>query len=213
MTRVPKDRSGRRPPMRPGTRRGMRTGLTLMEFLLAIVITGVIATVVAMMLYSVWYGTSSQTELRSVLVRHETVATRLNAALRSSTMVLAKGDDYVVLWMAEHRAFGVPNLSELMRIERDAATQELRSYEAPDDLAEADDVEYELATTDFNAVTNALKGTAFLPCEVWTSELTGWTIVLDAADPRESRFVSYRMTLTSDDVSETAVAGMALRNR
>jgi len=197
---------------RVDARRAGNGGVTLMELLLALMVSGLVGAAVALMLSATSYGTSSQAEKRSMLVTNEIAAGRLGEALRRSKMVLAKGEDYLVLWMADTSVNDVPNLSELHRIERDPTTDELQSYRAPADLASEDDVEYDLGTTDFNAVTGALKDSAYFPGTLWATEVTAWTTTVPTADVRQANFVGYRITTTSDGASETKIGGMKLRN-
>ena len=209
----------RRPAARPRCRGGRSArqaaarGLTLAELLAALLITGFVSAVVAAMLFFTSYGTSNHAEMRSLLVSKETLSRRLNWAVAPAQKVLAKGENYLVLWKAETLVNAAPNLSELHRIERDPATNELRSYQAPADLAPVDNTLYDLATTDFNAVTEALKGGLTFPGEVWATDVTGWTITLNAAAPQHSSFVGYRIAITLDGLSETAVSGAPLMNR
>jgi len=150
--------------------------------------------------------------MRTLMVANEMVALRVNAALRASKMVLARGDNYLVLWMADTKVNETPDLSELRRIERDPATNEFYSYKAPADLAEADDTQYALATTDFDAATEAVKGSAVFPSELWGSDVTAWATAVAGADLQQLCYVGYRVTTTLDDVSVTKVGGAALRN-
>jgi hypothetical protein len=182
------------------------------ELVLAAAITLIIGLAVAGMLLSVSTGTSSQREGRSLSVAHAAVAEHLGYAVRGSKMVLAKADGLLVLWIPGSSTKSVPTLSRLCRIECDAAAKELCCYRAPVNLPPADDTQYDLATTDFNAVTNALKGTASFPKRLWATDAAKWAVALDAADPKQARFVSYRLTLSVDGRSETSAGGAALRN-
>ncbi len=191
----------------------VKGGLTLVELLLAILGAVLVSTALAAMMAATAYATSNRTDVRSVAVKHKVIASRLGAAIRSSKMVLAEGDDYLVLWMEDADSSGQPNLSEIRRIERDSATNELRSYKAPDSLNPADDTEYDLLTDDFNAETNSIKGTANFPQTLWAASVTAWTITLDDADPRLALLVSYRMTIAHDDLLDTTIGATALRNK
>ncbi|MDH3584767.1 MAG: hypothetical protein OER86_11180, partial [Phycisphaerae bacterium] len=68
-----------------------RLGLTLIELLLGLAITALVGLGVTMILVSASYGTTTQKELRSLAVRHKTIAARFDAALRASRKVLAAG--------------------------------------------------------------------------------------------------------------------------
>ena len=185
---------------------------TLTELMLALVITTLIGGAVATMLFSAFRGTSDQEDRRELMINNTTAGLRLNAALRSSAMVLAKGANFLVLWMDDTSSpYGFPQLSELRRIERNPSTNELWSYKAPPDLAEEDDAQYNLAATDFAAVTAALKGSATFPGELWARDVTGWTSYVNA-NPRQSAVVEYQMITTLKGISETSVAATALRN-
>jgi hypothetical protein len=203
-------RSRTLPTQSPTPRTG-RHGLTLVELVLCVAITAVIAGSVAIMLVSMRTASSRQGEARRWSVSGARIAIRLDAALRSSRMVLAKGPDYLVLWAAETTLNDKPELSELRRIERDPATGELRYYEAPPDLAP--DAQYDLLSTDFDAVTNAEKGTARFPAQVWATDVTGWAVELDAADPLDASFVGYQLALALGETEEAVIGGVALRNR
>jgi len=192
--------------------RGWRAGTTLVEVLLALTVTSLVAAAVAALLFSTSYGTSSHDDMRDVLVSNEVAATRLGAALRASKMVLAKGDNYLVLWMADTEVNDEPDLSELRRVERDPATNELRSYRAPASLPKEDDTMYELVSTDFNAITDAMKGSANLPETLWATDVTEWTTTADAADPHNEGFVGFRITTSMHGVSATKVGGATLKN-
>jgi len=193
-------------------RRTPKTGTTLIEVFIALTITTLVGAGVAAMLFLTSYGTSGQNDARNMLVSNEVAATHLGAALQASKMVLAKGDNYLVLWMADTRTNDEPDLSELRRIERDPETNELRSYRAPASLPEESDAIYELASTDFNAVTNALKGSADFPASLWGADITTWTTTVGAADPQQYSFVGFQVTTTMNGVSATKIGGAALRN-
>ena len=199
------------PDKLPGGRR--LRGFTVLELTLGIAITAAVGLAVATMLFSASHGTSSQRGLRSALVSQQVAAQHLESALRASQMVLAKGDNHLVLWTGEEWANEIPNLSELIRIERDPSTNELHCYRAAAGLAAEDDTQYELSATDFNAVTSALKGSANFPQQLWGTEVTDWTVALDTTNPQDAGFVGYRVTVTLEGTSDTAVGGMGLRNR
>jgi hypothetical protein len=199
---------GARATCRP--RNAARRGLTLAELVLSLAITSVVAGAVAFMLTSMRPAAESQTDVRNCAVSGARAAMRLDAAVRGSRMVLAQGAGYLVLWAAETTLNEAPDLSELRRIERDPATDELHYYEAPAGLT--DDTQYDLLTTDFNAVTNAVKGTASFPQQVWATDVSGWAINLNAGNPLQATFVGYRLSLTSGEASSILVGGASLRN-
>jgi len=63
------------------------------------------------MLWAVSYGTDSARDMRVLVVKHTLVATRFTAAVRSAKMVLAQGDDYIILWQDDTNSNSVPELS------------------------------------------------------------------------------------------------------
>ncbi len=184
-------------------------GLTLVELLLSLAIIALIGAGIAGMFFFTSYATSAQSNARDLLVASETVGTKMSEAVQRSKMVLAKGSNYLVLWMADTNKNGSPDLSELRRIELVTASNTLTSYKAP--VGVSPDPTYSLTTTDFNAVTNSLKGAASFPGQVWGTA-SAWTIVLDNADVRQANFVGWQITLTSNGDTETAISGAALRN-
>ncbi len=196
----------------PQPGRAHRRGLTLVELMIAMTITSIIAAAVAAMIHTTAYGISSQDQLRTLMVAHELAEVRISPALRGSTMVLAEGDDYVVLWTYDRRDVDSPNLSELHRIEIDRDENELRSYKAPAGLAEAQDTRYDLVATDFGSVTAGLRDTAEFPRELWAGDVTDLAFSFNTDDPRNSTFIGYRIEITVDGQTETAVGGTAPRN-
>lgn len=189
-----------------------RAGLTLIELLLAVAGTGFVAAAVAMMLSAIATGTNSRNDLRQSVVRQKTIMARLTAAIRSSHMVLAADDDLLVLWTSDADGSETPNLGEIRRIERDAATGELRSYVAPLDLAPGANTEFSLAT-DFEAATDGIKGDANFPEDVWATGLTSWTITINADAAQDASLVSSRIVVGPGNIQETIIGAAALRNR
>ncbi len=187
-------------------------GMTLVELLIGLAVVAMIGAVVAVLMTAVAYGTESQREMRQVNTRLHVVATRLTAATRSSRMVLAEGEDYIVLWLADTDANGKPNLSELKRIERDEATDTLLSYKAADDLSSEQDTIYELDSTDFDAATRAKCGSSEFPQTLLASTVTAWDIDLSDSNPQDARLVSYRLTVAINGVQNTLAATASLRN-
>ena len=190
----------------------IRTGFTVAELLLAMTITVLIGASVAGMVYAVSYGTSSQKDLQSVLVANDVVGSRLGAYLRSSKMVLAQGSGYLVLWKGDTDADNKPKVSELVRIEYGQAAKTITLYKAPPGLAPGSDAAYVLDTTDFDAVTSALKGTSSFPATPLASNVTALAFVLNKPQVKQCNFVGYRITTTINATAGTAVAGMTLRN-
>ena len=142
-------------------RRGA-AGMTLVELLLSLTITGFIGAGVAGMLMAVSYGADDARDVRTSVILHKTISERVNASVRGSRQVLAAAPSYVVLWIGDTRADGLPNVSELRRIEHDGTADELTSYTVdwPSGWSQAQidaaDVSYEL-TSDFDSVTTTLK--------------------------------------------------------
>ncbi len=192
-------------------------GLTLVELLLALSITALVGASIAAMLTAVSYGTSSEKDLRTLVVKHKTTDARQSAAIRSSKMVLDQGADFMVLWTADLNGSGLPNLLEIRRIEYDSGTNELKSHETdfPDSWSQATidaaNAEYQL-TDDFGAITSALTSSSLFPSSLWATDVTDWTVTLDNADPQRASLVSYRVTLQTGSMSDTTVNASALRN-
>jgi len=195
-----------------------RRGLTLIETMLAIGVTGVIGAAVGSMLFSTARGSDSRTNLRSLVVKHKTIGGRLSAAIRSSRLVLDAGADYLVLWTADHNDSGVPDLTELRMIERNAH-DELHSYVAvwPDhwtagQISDAD-VAYQLSD-DFKSIVDARKGgsnAGEMPGELWGSGVTALSLAFDTADEQDASLVSFRLVLTNGSLKDIGIGAAALR--
>ncbi len=187
-------------------------GFTLVELLLALTITAMIGGGVSAMLFSVSYGTTSESDIRRVTVKERVIALRMDAAIRSSRMILDQGADYLVLWMGDSRDNGVPDLSEIRRIERNSATSELWSYTAIPALPDADNTQYTFIT-DFNTVTQALAGTANFPGQQWAGNVTAWGQTLDQANPQTATMLAYSITCSGNNVTSTVSSTLSLRGR
>ncbi|MCG8507871.1 MAG: hypothetical protein MI741_01465 [Rhodospirillales bacterium] len=193
---------------RPRYRHRAAHGLTLVELLLAVSITSLVGIGIAMMLTAVTYGTDEEKSRRKLVVAGKAVSHRLSAELREARMILAEGDSYVVLWMRDLDDNDAPSLLEIQRIECDSSSDEIRCYSP---ASGATDTAYTLADN-FNTITNAIKGTADFPQAIWASDVTAWTIDLDTVDPQQASLVTYRLTVSSGQMSDTSVFAVALRN-
>jgi len=183
-------------------------GLTLPELILALASTAIIGAAIDSMLAAVSYGTSSEKDLRTLVVKHKVVDGRLSAAIRSSHMVLDQGANFVVLWTSDLDGNGVPNLLELRRIEHDTANEELWSYQAS---SPPTDTQYQL-TDNFGTITAGLKGQTWFPGTLWATNITNWTVTLNHVDPQQATLASYRITLSTGTMSDTTINAAALRN-
>jgi hypothetical protein len=186
--------------------------MTVVELVLSLTITAVIGVSIAAVLYASATTVSGQQATRTLMVSNEVCSLRINGALRSSSTVVARGDCYLVLWLGDRNGNGSPNLSELQRIDLDPNTKQLWSFKAPANLAPASDTNYTLASTDFNTVTAALKGSANFPSTLWASGITGWTTTPAAADPKLLAYVGYQISSLTNGVTLTTVGGAGLRN-
>jgi len=191
------------------TRNPRRRGLTLVELLLALMITGMIGAAIAAMLAAVSYGTDSAKDIRSLVARNKALNARIAATIRSSTMVLESGSDYLVLWTNDSDEDGEPSLLEIRRLDFDSGSNEFSSYVAPDGTT---DVYYQVGVTNFGTTTAALMGTASFPKELWATQVVSWTKALDDADATQADLVSFQIELMAGDLTDTAIAAVSLRN-
>lgn len=201
------------PKLNPrGPRRRRRGGLTLIELMMALAIMALIGATIAGMLSAVAYGTSSDSDVRQLVARNKMVALRLNAAVRGSKMVLGSGtssnETWVVLWVRDLDDNGQPSLRELRLLEFDVEARTLSSYVAPTGTT---DVLYTTAD-DFDAITNALRGTAEFPETRWGNDADDFEISLDQSDPQAARTLSYRLSLTAGNLTDVTVGTVLLRN-
>jgi type II secretory pathway pseudopilin PulG len=198
-------------PRRLRRRTAGTRGVMLVEILLALAISGLIAAGVASLLFATASGTKDRQELRQRNVRVEVLTSRVDAAIRSSSVLLARDSKCLVLWVADVKKNAQPNLSELRRIEWDATTKQLICYRAPATLADASDTAYDLAATDFLTTTAALRGSASFPGTVWANNVSGWNSS-PAAPTSATRVIGYDVTLTlSTGEAYTTRSSTALR--
>lgn len=202
------------PPPHRGCRPGgvRRRGLTLVELMLALSIMALIGATVAGMLSAVAYGTDEDGDVRKLVARNKMVSMRINAAVRGSQRVLEAGQTadltWVVLWGRDLDENDAPSLLEIRLLEYDAATRTLSSYAAPDGTT---DVLYELSD-DFDAITDALRGTADFPETRWANDAEAFDVTLDETDPQAAKMLSYRLSLTAGSLTDIAIGTAKLRN-
>lgn len=192
------------------TRPSRRRGVMLVEILLALAITGLVAAGVASLLFATASGTKERQALRQGNVRVDVLTHRMDAAIRSSSMLLARDSSTLVFWIADVRSNGVPDLSELRRIEWDNGAKSVTCYQAPATLAAASDVTYDLTTTDFLTTTAALEGSASFPGTVWANRVHAWT-TSPTTLPRLTRLVGYGFTVHMDDGKRSTRSSAAMR--
>ena len=187
-----------------------RAGYTLVELLLALSLLAVIGVVVSSVLFSFCRGTENRQDLRRRNLSAEVACGRIDTAVRGCGMLLACGEEFLVLWAGDSRANRLPNLSELRRIEWDQPSGEIRSYAAVG-LADADDLAYEL-TADFAAITASMTGSPSFPFQPLAAGVRGWEVALPP-EPQSARLVGYRLTLGVDAGIYTVRSSSALRGQ
>ena len=192
-------------PTAQSERRPNRRAFTLVEVLLALAITALVGLSVAAMLTATAYGTTSRQEMRGLLVKTQTISARLNAAIRTSKVVLypnagqATSNDYLVLWTADENDDSTKQNNEVQLIERNAVNNELNSYVDSTD------------TADFgNVAAFRTQALASYPSARWASGVTSLSLRA-TTDPAGTMLLSYRFTVAEGQATETAVGAAAPR--
>ncbi len=186
-------------------RAGRGPAFTLVEVLLALTITAMVGASVAAMLAGTSYGTSSRRSMRGVLVKTQTTHSRLSAALRVAREVVhpnsgqPTSNDYLVLWIADANDDNIKQNNEVQLIERVAAQDELRSYTSDADPADFVD------TSTFRT----LALSSYTP-ELWATEVTALSSRATLS-PAGTTLISFRLTVTHGDLTDTAVGASAVR--
>jgi hypothetical protein len=178
--------------------------------LLSLAILALIGSVLTSMLFAMSHVTRGTAETRRRNLKTEVINERIDTTIRGSSRVLAAGPHWLVLWLGDSRADSAPDLSELCRIEWDAATKEIRCAKAPAGLADANNTAYAF-TDDLATITDNLAGTANFPEQVWARNVTDWTLGLDGAAPSAARFVQYSLTIQDQSTTETSHSCASLR--
>ena len=195
-----------------------RRGVLLLELMLAVAVTSIMAVGLVSLLAVTAHGTSTRNDMQESFVRLGLLTARINASIRGSGMVLAKGNDYLLLWTADLRADGVPNLSELRLLERDTGTgdfgQSVVAFSSGLTEAELEALDTPLPlTTDFNALVGQLKTNSQFIYTLWATNISQWSIALDDPTVLLASAASYRLTLAAGKVTETAISSARLRNQ
>lgn len=186
-------------------------GLMLVEVLLALAISGLVAAGVASLLLATATGTKDRQELRQGNVRVDLLAHRMDAAIRSSSMLLARDTACLVFWTADVKKNGLPDLSELRRIEWDNKKKAVICYQAPATLDDASNTPYDLATTNFLTTTAALRGSGSFPGTIWAQDVKDWDMSPAVATPT-TRLIGYSFTIhLAEGGKRTARSSAAMR--
>jgi hypothetical protein len=193
-------------------------GVMLLEMLLALAITALLGVGVAGIILMTGQNAATRNDMQESLVRLGLLTSRINASIRECGTILARDNNSLLLWSADVRPDGVPNLSELRLIERNPQTQELGQsvISLPAGLTDEQlqllDTGYPLST-DFTALIGQLKAGGNFLYTPWGQHLSEWAIELDEAVPMEASLVGYRLNLNVGLVNESIVSSARLRNR
>jgi hypothetical protein len=178
---------------------------------LSLAVMALVAAVVATLLFSVSNGTASRDATQGNNSLIDVVCSRINTAIRPAGRVLAQADGMLVFWTSDSDGNDKPNLSEIRRLELDAATGRLVLYSAPRTIDPWDDTGYDL-TQDFAKITAALRGTANFPGTAIVQDVQQWTpSAVGAAGV--SKLLTYRVTVTAPTGTLAARAAVALRGQ
>jgi hypothetical protein len=183
----------------------------MVELMLALGILAIIGGTLATMLFATSRSSRSGTDLRRRNLKVEVISARVDAAVRSSCRVLASGDNFLVLWLGETRQNSVPDLSEICRIEWNAAGKQLRYSSARPGLTDADNIAYTF-TTDYASATAALANDSRFPMQVWGRGVSGWSVTLDKPIPA-AKVVQYTLGVEDDDGTGTYQNAVARRGQ
>jgi hypothetical protein len=182
-----------------------RRALTMVELLLAMAITSLVGLATAAMLRATAYATFSRQGQRTLLVRAQTIETRLAAAVRGAAEIVVPNSatptqaEYIVLWAGDANADDVKQLAEMQLIERNTTTGVLATYSNAGAVGDF--------TTAAAFRTAAL---ATYPSDGWGGGLTelSFTLVTTAAD---HPLLTYRLTLSEGDATQTLQGAAAPR--
>lgn len=196
--------------------RHRHSAFTIAELLIALTITSLIALTASGMLFATIRATDDRTDRRHVIVRSAVIGKRITAEVHGALSFLAASDDEIVIWATDGNANGAVNLDEIVLLERDNATSELRRYAIvwpggwDQATIDAANTVYTPAA-DFSAVAAAAKGTGNFPASVWSTQLSVMGVTLDNATAQQARLATLRLALTVGDLVENVVVAASIR--
>ena len=192
------------------------SAFTIAELLIALTITSLIALTASGMLFATIRATDDRTDRRHVIVRSAVIGKRITAEVHGALSFLAASDDEIVIWATDGNANGAVNLDEIVLLERDNATSELRRYAIvwpsgwDQATIDAANTVYTPAA-DFSAVAAAAKGTGNFPASVWSTQLTAMGVTLDNVTVQQARLATLRLILSVGDLVENVVVAASIR--
>ncbi len=183
-----------------------RPGMTLIEVLISLMVVSLLSLGMAAMLQAVGYGSDARREVRRVAVRAQQLRLRLDDAIRTAAEILATDESsYLVLWRGdendEDANQDAMNISEMQLIELQAGV--VVSYTVPNP---ASDVIVARGANYRQTILNHGNKVA-VP---WATGISGLSIRLDAAVD-EARLVTWRCTLTDQQLTEVLASSVARR--
>ncbi len=184
------------------TRRQRDNGFTLVECLLALSITAITALAVAGVSAALSNATRHGTELTRASQTARGVMRRVQSRLRSSGLIVATGEDRLLLWLGDANEDGQINASEICVVRRNAETDELCEYvvEFPDDMSgatrEAMDVTVPLngLITASAGVHESIESFSYGQCRVLAENVTAFELQ-SPIEPPLARMVHIRLTV------------------
>jgi len=176
----------------------VRRGFTLVELLIALMVSALVTAGVTAMLVSVSYGTSSNHDMRGLVVKGQVLDARLTAAIRSCHQVVSVGTSppSVLLWVRDGNDNDVQDNAELQLVEFNSATQQLNSR-------------FDSAAAGAYVNLSTLRG--LVSAEIWGTGITACSFQLVSGGSGQD-LVRYSLTLADGDMSEPIRGAAAVRN-
>jgi len=198
-------------------RRRRSAGLTLVEMLLAMAGIGLVGSAIASMLVAVAYGTESSRDLRTLVVRHKIVESRLTSAIRSGRMILHHDANHLLIWTDDIDRNQEPGIAEIRLVRLDVANGTLAAWQV-DLVGKTDqqilaintsipfDSNFQSVIEDFLERDDVVEG-------LWLDSVETVAYSMDRVNPQQGALVAYRVTLRTGDITNTVIGTAAMRNR
>jgi hypothetical protein len=193
------------------------SGFTLAETVMAISMTVVVGLAVAGMTAALSNVQANSERYYKHLHNGRAGTNRLQATLRKARLVTAASDNALILWATDVRDLGQINLTEVVRVYRDAATSQLieRRFVFPDTVSEVtqaslDDVIPLSAVTKIAVVDNAWEPTQYDTQRVLAHDVASFKVYCDTPAPR-TRMVKFTLTVGEKPNTVQMSTGATLR--
>jgi len=190
--------------------------MTLVELLIALVITSLIVSTTLAMMFSTTRATTASHQTRRTSVRVASLQAKLLSVIHGASSFLGLSTDGLVLWGGDSNGDSSVNLDELVLIERDTGTNELKRYRIvwptgwTQNQIDAANTSYP-SSSNYLGLAQQAKTDPNFQSVIWMTGVTAFSVTLNNAIQQNATLVTIRLDMSTGDLTAKIVAAYSLR--